>query len=129
MQDPTVTSVAETDLEVEARIYASVLKDAGLHAQVRVIEDPLMTNIARQLLPPRYQVVVPHVEAPRANLLIAEYRRTEEAVVPEEEEEPEPAPTQTPALLLVGRILIWLILLAPILTLIFLRLLPYTRKR
>ncbi len=54
MQAPTIISVIETGLEVEARIHEALICEAGLHAQVRVInKDPFLSNIERRLVQPR----------------------------------------------------------------------------
>jgi hypothetical protein len=41
MNDSVETIVFETGLEVEANIYAELLIEAGVFAQVRAVEDPI----------------------------------------------------------------------------------------
>lgn len=114
MQDSSIAMVVETESEVEARIYASLLNDAGLHAQVRINEDPFLTNIIRQIALPRYQVVVPNSEAVNAEKILAEERRVVNEESPADEEETPAGPgAKKPILFVIGRILIWLILLMP----------------
>lgn len=109
MQHSLAISVIETDLEVEASFYAGVLSDAGLHAQVRNIEDPILTNVLRQIVLPRFEVLVPEIEAAQAKIILAEECRTTAEIVPPEE----PAVTHTTnsTILFIGRGLFWLLLL------------------
>lgn len=108
MQDSLAISVIETDLEVEASFYAGLLNDAGLHAQVRNIDDPILTNVLSHIIRPRFEVAVPEIEAARARIILAEEcRKTAAIVVPEE-----PTVTTTNSTIrFIGRSFLWLLLL------------------
>ncbi|HEX2950418.1 MAG TPA: hypothetical protein VHV83_12780 [Armatimonadota bacterium] len=128
MQDSSIAMVVETESEVEARIYASLLNDAGLHAQVRVNEDPFLTNIIRQIALPRYQVVVPNSEAVSAEKILAEERRVVNEESPADEEKTPASPGAKKSILIViGRILIWLILLLPFIACVLIYLINKSR--
>ena len=119
MQDPSVTSVYETDSEMEALIYEGLLTEAGLMAQVRQLDDPLLINAIRQLAPTRFQVVVPNQQAAVAAAIVAEHhQRVAESVPVVENEDDEDAGYVNHAkerLILIGRIVIWLMIIAVIL--------------
>ena len=72
MKDETTTSIVETEFEAEAQMYEELLKEHGLHAQVRTVEDPYLNNIVRRIAPPHYQVVVLKREAAMAKDFIAQ---------------------------------------------------------
>jgi len=114
--NPAITAVWETSLEVEARIYEGILNEAGLHPLVQTVEDPLLTNVIRQIVLARYQVVVPAAEADRAREIIEQQPLV--TVEPVVEDEPAAGARPKTLLLLVGRLLIVLLLLAPICALI-----------
>jgi len=123
MEDSTITAVFTTAFEVEAQMYAGLLSEAGFHAQVRLSDDPLLANVVRQLVLPRYRVVVPNAEAAQAQAIIAEQQQATEQAVNEEdgaeEVEASEGPDRKTVLLFIGRLFIWLLLLLPLLRILF----------
>ena len=120
MKDAEGTVVVEAESEVEARIYEGLIGEAGIPVQVRPVADPLLINVIRQLVPSRYQVMVPTAAASQAHRIVALHRREMEQIAPVEEEEPAPPDPNKQALLLAGRLLIWLLLLIPLLAVLIL---------
>lgn len=119
MQDSTVTVVFETESEVEAHIYEGLLRDAEIPVQLRTVADPVLTNIMRQIAFPHYEIVVPNAYATQAQTIVEEQCQSAKEATSTGEQEPHYHNPQKQAVLSIGRLLIWILLLTPLLILAF----------
>ena len=112
MKDDTVSVIFQTDSEVEANIYAALLSEADIPVQVRLLEDPITTNIIRQIAFASYQVVVPKQCKAKAEEIVATQQQLASEVLPDGEETSQLQYENRAkhATLLLGRILIWILI-------------------
>jgi hypothetical protein len=114
VMDGPIGALFESELEGEAITYHALLAAAHIPSQIQVVEEPQSTISIRQIAQPRYRVVVPEDSIKRVQELDIKVYRGTESDAQEELDTDEPQ-----SILVIGRLIIWLLLAATIVTLVW----------